>query len=91
MNAHFLLAGILADSQAPNPVTDILLPLVPWVLVFLILLIVLPKIRRQSGQQREQQGRLNQRASEHWDAVERKLDRIIELLETGQDQRKNST
>jgi len=74
--------AVLADSQTPNFITDIIMPLVPWVVIVPVLLIFfLPMARRQ----RAQSARLNQRAIEHWDAVERKLDRLIELVEHRRD------
>ena len=85
MNTHCLVSGILADPKSPDLLTDVLLPLIPWIIILVFIMLFLPKVRRQSGQA----ARLNQRATEHWDAVERKLDRVIELLASGQDERGN--
>lgn len=64
-------------AQATQPsinLADFVLPIIPWLIVFgFVWFLVLRMLRGQNAHMR--------RAREHWDAVERKLDRLIELAE----------
>lgn len=65
---------IAQTTQTATNIADIVLPLIPWVVVFVFVWFVLLRMfRHQNAQMR--------RAREHWDAVEKKLDRLIDIAE----------
>ncbi len=65
---------IAQTTQTTINVADFLLPLIPWVLVFIFVwFFVFRMLRGQNSHMR--------RAQEHWRAVEAKLDRLIEIAE----------
>ncbi len=65
---------IAQTTQTTINVADFVLPLIPWVVVFVFVwFVVLRMLRGQNAQMR--------RAREHWEAVEKKLDRLIDIAE----------
>jgi ATP-dependent Zn protease len=65
---------IAQTTQTTINVADFLLPLLPWILVFLFVwFIVFRTLRGQNSHM--------SRAQEHWRNVEAKLDRLIEIAE----------
>lgn len=68
----------LAEAAEAVPVSRYLLMLVPWVLVGLIVYFFFFRLRKQEMDKVEVEFHRNQA---HRDAVEQKLDRVIELLE----------
>ena len=68
----------LADVDASHPFLTVLLPFIPWALVLVFLYFV--AFRGLRGQQRKAAENAA-RARQHWDAVEAKLDRLVELAE----------
>ena len=77
---HFLIAVAANSGGQGQFLTDFLVPLIPWVLiVFFVYLFMGPLARRQ----RQRVEEVIQREQERWDRLEKKLDRIIEILDRG--------
>lgn len=65
---------IAQTTQTTINMADVVLPLVPWVVVFVFVwFVVFRMLRGQNAQM--------SRAREHWEAVEKKLDRLIDIAE----------
>ena len=74
---------ILAQSQpANNTLMDSLLALIPWLVLFILIWVFVFRIIR--SQTKTNAGYMA-RAKQHMDAVEAKLDRLIELSERRND------
>jgi flagellar biosynthesis/type III secretory pathway M-ring protein FliF/YscJ len=65
---------IAQTTQTTTNVADFVLPLIPWIVVFIFVWFVVLRMRR--GQNAHMR-----RAREHWEAVEKKLDRLIDIAE----------
>jgi hypothetical protein len=75
------LPSLLAQVEEQSIWLNIVLPLIPWIIVFgAIWILVFRGLRSERARVRQS----NERAHAHWDAVEAKLDRIIQLLEQRQ-------
>ena len=65
---------IAQTTQTTINLADFVVPLIPWIVVFvLVWFVVLRMLRGQNSHM--------QRAREHWEAVENKLDRLIDIAE----------
>ena len=73
---------LLAQTQTPPPQTinlvEALLPLIPWLVVFFIVVLVIGRTIRRQNQVTAQHV---ERMRHHMAAVEAKLDRLIEIGE----------
>lgn len=68
---------IAQTTQPTINLMDFLISLIPWVFVFLVVwFAVFRMVRRQNAHMA--------RARDHWQALEAKLDRLIEIAERGQ-------
>ncbi|HEX5244844.1 MAG TPA: hypothetical protein VFW23_16420 [Tepidisphaeraceae bacterium] len=76
---HFLIAATNLGGQGQF-LNDFVLPAIPWVLIVVFFLLFLGPLSRR---QRQRAAEANQRAFDHWDRLEKKLDRIIEILDRG--------
>lgn len=77
---HFPIAVATNLSGQPQFLNDFLLPAIPWILIVVFVFLFIGPISRR---QRQRAAEINQRALDHWDRLEKKLDRIIEILERG--------
>ncbi|MDB5325490.1 MAG: hypothetical protein JWM57_1059 [Phycisphaerales bacterium] len=68
----------IAEATPASNLTDIIVPFVPWLIVFVVVLGVMIPLQRKRQQK---VGNYLERMRQHMDAVERKLDRLIELNE----------
>lgn len=72
---------VLADASGSGvALQDIVVMLIPWVLVFLVIWIIFSRIGGKSAQAKLD--RHIERYERHMDAVETKLDRLIQIVDT---------
>ena len=72
------LAQAMPDSSADGDLTRLLTPSIPWLPWLIVMAVFVWVMVRVQRQRQEQVGAHLERMRQHMDAVEQKLDRLIE-------------